>query len=153
MWMRMVCVDEGHGQAKRQLSWGIPRQSFSDEGTAHPRRPMAEHQVAGRNMCEDGVHAAAIAAPLVVQLAPRAAHFQRQFCDDHLGRPHLVCLTLIASPRGVPHDEICTADQAVTLPSGEKRMYRAGNKDNAFPSTDKVSVTSSYIVCLRHSLL
>lgn len=104
---------------------------------------MAEHQVAGRNVCEDGVHAATIAAPLVVQLAPRAAHFQRQLCDDHLGRPHLVCLTLIASLRGVPHDEVCTVDQAVTLPSGEKRMHRADNKDNAFLSTDKLFVTSS----------
>ena len=85
---------------------------------------MAEHQVAGRDVREDGLHAAAVAAPLIVQLAPRAAHFQRHFCDDHLGRPHLVCLTLIASLRGVPNDEICTADQAITLPSGEKRRIK-----------------------------
>ena len=32
---------------------------------------MAEHQVAGRDVGEDGVYAADITAPLVVQLAPR----------------------------------------------------------------------------------
>ena len=46
MCMRMVHVDEDHVQAKRQLSRDTP-----DEGTAHLRRPVAEHQVSVRMVC------------------------------------------------------------------------------------------------------
>ena len=69
---------------------------------------MAEHEVAGGDVREDSVHAAAVAAPLIVQLHASRSNLQRQLFQHDFGGLCLILLALVPVLRGISHDEVCT---------------------------------------------
>ena len=88
-----------------------------------PRRPVTEDEVAGRDVREDGVHAAAVAAALVVQLHAARPHLQRQLFHDHLRGLGLVLLAFIPVLWGIPHDEVCTANRSPLEMQMDERCF------------------------------
>ena len=72
---------------------------------------MAEHQVAGGDVRNDGVHAAAVAAAFIVQLHNPRSHFYACFCHNDLGRPCLVLFALLTVFWDIPSDEVWTLRQ------------------------------------------
>ena len=78
---------------------------------AHLGQAVAEHEVAGGDVGEDGVHAAAVAAALVVQLHHPRPELYACLCRDHLGRPGLVLLALLPVFCNIPSDEVWTLKQ------------------------------------------
>lgn len=76
--------------------------------------PMAEHEVARRNVRQDRGHAAAVAAPLIVKVQPPRPHLQSDRSDDHFGGSGLIVrVALLALFRRVPCDEVWATERGI----------------------------------------